>query len=231
MAPTIRSRPARRQSRIMMHVHVWVGFDGLDVFTPSTLPNSSPHEQPIETSQLGAGGRACAQDRRRKLGRVHGRIGRAFGRNIGFRAFRRRGRLRSVDGVLDGLAVAAGRRGGLGGLGGQAGNSAAAMSKLRAILVFIFCLHAGFCARSLIITIFSFSAARNLSMARRLQVQSVYAESRRAAALAVRGIIRNGREWRAVFLASPPARVTDQSRARNRARDALATKVLWECAG
>jgi hypothetical protein len=35
-----------------MHVHVWVGFGSLDVFTPTTLPNASPHEQPIETSQL-----------------------------------------------------------------------------------------------------------------------------------------------------------------------------------
>jgi len=37
----------------MMHVHARVGFDGLDVFTPTTLSNPSPHEQPIETSHLG----------------------------------------------------------------------------------------------------------------------------------------------------------------------------------
>ncbi len=43
---------SRRESRIMVNVHVAVGFDGLDVFTPSTLANPSPHEQPIETSQL-----------------------------------------------------------------------------------------------------------------------------------------------------------------------------------
>ncbi len=36
-ARTIRSSTARRQSSIMMHVHVWVGFAGLDVFTPFTL--------------------------------------------------------------------------------------------------------------------------------------------------------------------------------------------------
>ncbi|MBA3544482.1 MAG: hypothetical protein H0T83_08595 [Chthoniobacterales bacterium] len=36
----------------MVNVHVAVGFDGLDVFTPSTLANPSPHEQPIETSHL-----------------------------------------------------------------------------------------------------------------------------------------------------------------------------------
>lgn len=41
-----------RQARIMMNVHVRVGFVGLDVFTPSTLSNPSPHEQPFETSQL-----------------------------------------------------------------------------------------------------------------------------------------------------------------------------------
>jgi hypothetical protein len=42
----------RRQARIVMELHVRVGFDGLDVFTPTTLANPSPHEQPIETSQL-----------------------------------------------------------------------------------------------------------------------------------------------------------------------------------
>jgi hypothetical protein len=41
-----------RQARIVMHVHARVGFDRLDVFTPTTLSNPSPHEQPIETSHL-----------------------------------------------------------------------------------------------------------------------------------------------------------------------------------
>ncbi len=40
------------ETGIMMNVHVWVGFSSLDVFPPSTLPNPSPHEQPIETSHL-----------------------------------------------------------------------------------------------------------------------------------------------------------------------------------
>jgi hypothetical protein len=42
----------RHEARIVMHVHVRVGFDGLDIFTRSTLANPSAHEQPIETSQL-----------------------------------------------------------------------------------------------------------------------------------------------------------------------------------
>ena len=48
---------ARRQSSMLMHVHVWVGLIGMDFFTPSTLPNPSPREQPIETSQLVHSGR------------------------------------------------------------------------------------------------------------------------------------------------------------------------------
>lgn len=39
---------------MMMKLHVKVGFEGLNVFTPTTLSNPSPHEQPIETSQLDA---------------------------------------------------------------------------------------------------------------------------------------------------------------------------------
>ena len=39
---------------MMMKLHVRVGFEDLDVCTPATLSNPSPHEQPIETSQLEA---------------------------------------------------------------------------------------------------------------------------------------------------------------------------------
>jgi len=42
----------RRQSGMLMELHVWVGFEGLNVCTPISLSNPSPHEQPIETSHL-----------------------------------------------------------------------------------------------------------------------------------------------------------------------------------
>jgi hypothetical protein len=42
----------RGQPGMLMELHVWVGFEGLNVCTPISLSNPSPHEQPIETSQL-----------------------------------------------------------------------------------------------------------------------------------------------------------------------------------
>ena len=43
---------ARGQAGMLMELHVWVGFEGLNVCTPISLSNPSPHEQPIETSHL-----------------------------------------------------------------------------------------------------------------------------------------------------------------------------------
>ncbi|MCA1607330.1 MAG: hypothetical protein LC775_18115, partial [Acidobacteria bacterium] len=43
---------ARGQARMLMKLHVRVGFEGLNVCTPISLSNPSPHEQPIETSHL-----------------------------------------------------------------------------------------------------------------------------------------------------------------------------------
>ncbi len=42
----------RGQAGMLMELHVWVGFEGLNVCTPISLSNPSPHEQPIETSHL-----------------------------------------------------------------------------------------------------------------------------------------------------------------------------------
>ena len=45
----------RGQAGMLMELHVRVGFEGWNVCTPISLSNPSPHEQPIETSQLEEG--------------------------------------------------------------------------------------------------------------------------------------------------------------------------------
>ena len=42
----------RGQAGMLMELHVRVGFEGWNVCTPISLSNPSPHEQPLETSQL-----------------------------------------------------------------------------------------------------------------------------------------------------------------------------------
>ena len=59
----------RGQAGMLMELHLWVGFEGLNVCTPISLSNPSPHEQPIETSHLGVGSAV-----RRLLPEARGRL-------------------------------------------------------------------------------------------------------------------------------------------------------------